>query len=349
MQFPLRPWLAGLILGGLTCAASAQVPAKPTSAKAAEKVIAPSVNARSVALVVNGEEVLEGSLQRFLRRVPADRQVEARPAVVNHLIENVLVDQYLKQAGVKAEATEVDKKIDEMKADIKKEKLEYAQVLKEMEVTEAELRYHLAADLRWEKYLGGQATDKVLQDLFNSQKDMFDGSMVRVRHILLTPDSKDAQKVAAAKASLAAMKQDIAATAATGLAKLPQGTDNLAREKARMKLIEDAFSAYAKKESHCPSKSQGGDVGWFDRAGAMVEPFSKAAFALKPFEVSDIVETQFGLHLILLLDRRPGKDVKFSDVKDNVKELYAERLRNLVVQHMRKTAKITVNPAPGSR
>src|SRR5205085_1048585 len=99
--FPLRSWFAGLLLSCLTCAASAQVPAKPTSAKAAERVSAPAVNARSVAVTVNGEEILEGSLQRFLRRVPPDRQTEARPAVINHLVENVLVDQYLQQSGVK--------------------------------------------------------------------------------------------------------------------------------------------------------------------------------------------------------------------------------------------------------
>jgi peptidyl-prolyl cis-trans isomerase C len=348
MRFPLRPWFAGLLLGGLACTASAQVPAKPTSAKVAERVSAPAANARSVAVTVNGEEILEGSLQRFLRRVPPDRQTEARPAVINHLVENVLVDQYLQQSGVKTDPKEIDKKIDEMKDEIKKEKLEYAKVLQDMEVTETELRYHLAADLRWEKYADGQSTDKVLRELFTTQKEMFDGSMVRVRHILLTPDSKDPQKVAAAKASLAAIKREIEATVAAGLAKAP-AADNLAREKARVKLIEDAFSAQAKLKSSCPSKQQGGDVGWFDRAGAMVEPFSKASFALKPFEMTDIVETQFGVHLILLLDRRAGKDVKFEDVKSSVKDLYTERLRNLVVQHMKKSAKIVVNPTPGSR
>lgn len=343
MRSLLRPWLASVILGGLSSAVFAQPAATPTSnVKTAERVPVPAANAKSVAVTVNGEQILEGAVQRFLRRVPPDRQVEARPTVLEHLVDNALVDQYLQQNGLKIDPKEIDKKIEEMKEEIKKEKQEFEKVLQEMQVTEAEIRHHLAADLRWEKYADSAATDKVLTELFTSQKEMFDGSMVRVRHILLTPNSRDATKLAEAKATLAAYKQQINQTVAAGMAKLPATAEPLAKEKARVKLVEDAFAAIAKEKSACPSKQQGGDVGWFDRAGSMVEEFSKAAFALKSFEMSDIVETQFGVHLMLMLDRRPGKDVKFEDVKANVKEMYSEKLRTLVVQHMRKTAKVVV-------
>jgi parvulin-like peptidyl-prolyl isomerase len=76
----------------------------------------------------------------------------------------------------------------------------------------------------------------------------------------------------------------------------------------------------------------------------MVEPFAKAAFALKSYQMSEQVETQFGLHLLLLLDRKPGKEVKFDDVKDEVKEVYGEKLREAVVAQMRKSAKIETAP-----
>src|SRR5262249_44337311 len=153
----------------------------------------PAANGKSVAAPVNGDPILEGAVQRGLRRVPSDRQAEVRGVILNYLIDNVLIEQHLKQAGFKVEQTEVGKKVEEMKTEIKKEKLDYATVLKEMELTEGELREHIMADLRWEKYATTQATDKALQDLFNRQKDMFDGSQVRVRHILLTPDSRDAK------------------------------------------------------------------------------------------------------------------------------------------------------------
>ena len=92
------------------------------------------------------------------------------------------------------------------------------------------------------------------------------------------------------------------------------------------------------------SRYKGGDVGWFDRAGTMVEPFAKTAFALKPFRISEVIATQFGLHLILLLDSKPGKDVPFEQVKSDVKEVYCDRLRESLVSYLRQRGKITINP-----
>lgn len=343
MRNAIRPWLACVLTGLVAGAAAAQPTGTPV--KNVERVPTPALNAKSVAVTVNGEPILEGAVQRALRRIPPDRHAEARGPIVNMLVENILVEQWLSQAAsMKITDAEVDKKLAEMKEEMKKEKLDYATVLKEMEVTEAELKKEMMAFLRWEKYAEASANDKALQELFNSNKEMFDGSMVRVRHILLTPDSRDAKKVAEAKTTLAALKQQIEAKGAAEAAKVG-GTDNLAKEKARVKGVEDNFIAEAKARSACPSKQQGGDVGWFDRAGAMVEPFAKAAFALKPYQLSDVVETQFGFHLMMLLERRPGKDVKFEDVKMSVKEVFVERLRERVVESLKARAKISVASA----
>src|SRR5262249_13929927 len=174
----------------------------------------------------------------------------------------------------------------------------FDKMLGELKVTEAELREHITADLRWYKYANAQANDKALEQLFAGNKDMFDGTTVRARHILISA-GPDARSAAAAHATLTQVKKQVQEKAEAGLARLPASTDKLAREKARANLLIEAFAAAAKEKSECPTKNNGGDVGWFQKVGFMVAPFSNAAFALQPNQMSDVVRTPFGLHLIL--------------------------------------------------
>src|SRR5262249_9400792 len=160
-----------------------------------------------------------------------------------------------------------------------------------------------------------QADEKTLRKYFDENKEMFDGSLVRARHVLLTPKPGDAQEATKAQQQLAAWKKQIEDQAVVGVAKLPANTEPLEKEKARVKLCEDGCGAIAQKDSACPSKAKGGDIGQFPRAGSMVEPFAKAAFALKPYQISDPVKTQFGVHIILCTDKKPWTEPKFDLVK----------------------------------
>ena len=120
-----------------------------------------------------------------------------------------------------------------------------------------------------------------------------------------------------------------------------------AKEKAeallkRVKAGED-FAALAKSDSTCPSASQGGDLGSFGR-GQMVPAFETAAFALKPGEVSGVVETQFGYHIIKLTEKQEASTEKFENVKGKILEfLKREKTQKGVaelIEKLRGTAKI---------
>lgn len=320
----------------------------PVLAQTPQTAVAPSpqaapASANAVVATVNGQPIPESAVQRSLQRVPPAKQNEARPQIINFLVDQAVLDQYLSEQKIAVEPKEIDKVLDEIKAEAKKENKDLAKVLGEMKLTEAELREHITADLRWGKFADAHANEKILKDLFEGQKYLFDGSMVRARHILVTVNPADAASHERAMTQLQTIKQEIDKQVADGLAKLPANTDNLTREKKRQSLIEEAFAAQAKAKSACPSKEKGGDVDWFQGVGYMVEPFSRAAFALKPFEISPPVKTPFGYHLILVTDRKPGRDVKFEEVKEMVKDHYCTGLHDSIIGAARQRSKIVIN------
>jgi len=347
------PWLAGpaLLLSCLT--ALAQTPPAPTTPRPAppkpEPMAAPvtTVSPTAVAATVNGQAIYETQVQRGLERVLPDKRGEARPELVNYLVDNMLIDQHLLQLQVVVTKEEVDKRVADMRAELKRANRDFDKMLAELRLTEKELREHIMGDMRWDKYSASQATEKVLREFFDANKEpMFDGSMVRARHILITVPAGDGKAGEAAQAQLLAYKKQIEEQTAAGMAKLPPNMEPAAKEKSRATLVEQAFAAIATEKSACPSKAQGGDVNWFQRAGFMVEPFARAAFGLKPGQMSDVVKTQFGYHLILVTDRKPGRDVKFEDAKEEVKELYCERMREGLATSLRQKAKIVIYPEP---
>ena len=105
----------------------------------------------------------------------------------------------------------------------------------------------------------------------------------------------------------------------------------------------DDFANLAKQYSEGPSKSNGGDLGYFDRK-KMVKPFSDAAFDLKPGQVSDIVETRFGFHLIKVHDKKAKSAYVFEDIKDRLGELLQQqKIQEETVRYLeelRKTAEV---------
>lgn len=323
----------------------AQPAVTPPAAAAPAAPVAPASPAapQAPAAMVNGQPIPEVAVQRSLKSVPPDKHAQVRPDVIDFLIDNALVEQYLVSQNVAVDAKDIDARLNEVKGQMSKDKLDYGKVLQDMMLSEPELKNVIAAEMRWEKFINTQATDAALRDLFAKNPDMFDGSMVRARHILLTPATNDAATVEQTKQQALALRKQIDDAVNAGLAKLPPTADALAREKERSRLLDEAFAAQAVKFSTCPSSKQGGDVNWFPRAGSMVEPFARTAFALKPYQLSEPVQSQFGVHLILPTDRKAGKaGVKFEDVKNDVKDIFAGRMRENLCTQLRARAKITM-------
>lgn len=164
-------------------------------------------------------------------------------------------------------------------------------------------------------------TDKDYEAYYEAHKKEFENpEMVRARHILVAvkPDATPEQKEAAKKKA-----EEIQAKAKAG---------------------ED-FAKLASEYSDDPgSKAKGGDLGFFT-TGSMVGKFEQAAFALKPGEVSGVVETEFGYHIIKQEERKPAEQQPYESVKEQVKArclqaTQQERL-NAFLEKSMKDAKVT--------
>lgn len=104
------------------------------------------------------------------------------------------------------------------------------------------------------------------------------------------------------------------------------------------------FGEMAKKHSKGPSAPRGGDLGFFGRKD-MVPEFSEAAFALEPGEISSPVKTQFGWHVILVVERRTTPAPAFEEVADTLrKEAAREAVTDLVADLRSKSQVQLFNP-----
>lgn len=103
----------------------------------------------------------------------------------------------------------------------------------------------------------------------------------------------------------------------------------------------DDFAEVAKELSQGPSKSQGGDLGYFSK-GQMVQEFEDAAFALDKGEISEPIKTQFGWHVIKIEDKRDKQPPAFDDVKERIMAALVQRKAQEVMQGLRSKADVEI-------
>ena len=246
--------------------------------------------------------------------------------VLDELISRELVYQESQKKGIRVPAEDIDKIIIEIKQRYPDEKT-FQSILQKMNVTEDGLREQLTHQSAIRMFVDQEiipkisVTDEQGKKFYDENPQYFrQPEMIHARHILIKVESgaTDSEKSAAMKKIEAIKKR------ADG------GED---------------FGELAKKESQGPSAPNGGDLGFFGR-GRMVPAFEKAAFELKINEISSVVETNFGYHLIQVLERKDPKMLPFDEVKERI----AENLKNQQIQNkmdsyvaeLRKTAKIEI-------
>jgi parvulin-like peptidyl-prolyl isomerase len=311
MRFSFAPVL--LAASTLTLA---QQPTPPTPPAAPASTSAATVNGEVISLA-DVDAMLAHALPLTPLTVAQRRQM--RIEVLSDMVDEVLVRQFLRKNGPKVDPAEIDAQLKAFGEKLQKEGKSLAEWYKQTGQTEAQVRESWTSAMQLTGYVKGIVTAEQLKTYFSANRDHFDRVEIRVRHIVVRV-SKRATPVerAAAKEKLEALRAELAAG-------------------------KIDFAAAAKKYSQCPSAQSGGDLGFIARKGGLLdESFAKAAFALKTNELSGVVETEFGLHLIQVVERKAGTPTTFEKCAIDVLDAYSDDFRAELITKLRKEAQIQI-------
>lgn len=307
----LLPITAALIL---TCSLQnvsaetvATEPVATTEVAAAES--APQApNPADVLIRVNGEEITRGevmevmsrSLQQMAGRVPPEQlqqlQAQMYGQIKQDMISRKLIDAAVAEANVDISEESFAKQIEEIKTSVPAgQTLESALAAKGM--TMEDFTKDVKEEMATRQFLESKVADiadateaDATEYYEKNPQDFEQPAQVSASHILISFNAEDSEEAKAAKkASLVEIKNEILAETIS-------------------------FEAAAAEHSACPSKAQGGSLGSFGK-GQMVPEFENAAYSQKLNEVGDVVETQFGYHIIKVTERNNGKKIPFEEVK----------------------------------
>jgi peptidyl-prolyl cis-trans isomerase C len=303
--------------------AVAPPPVKPVPAEL------PTVLAR-----VNGSNITRKELERAIgvmeaqakRKVPA----EQRDRVYRDVLEQLVTVRVLEQEAAARKITVSDKDIDDQIAELRKQFPDEATFGKELAargLSVADLRSEARSQIAISRMMDAEVTPKAKVDeravkaFYDENPNEFQQpERFRASHILLRvePTATDAQK------------KEARTTLEGLLAQVRGGAD---------------FAALAKAHSQDGSAPNGGDLNYFQR-GQMVEPFQKAVDGLKVGEVSGIVETQFGYHIVKLTDKQPARTVPLAEASPKIGQFLLRRAQQQVagefVQSVRAKGKIEI-------
>lgn len=288
--------------------------------------------------IVNGEKIPQKELNHKLtlikqraasagQELDEQRLASLKEDIVNNMVEKELLYQKSQELDITVAPEEIDSQMQQFKQQFPDEN-QYKEQLSALGYTEellrSEIEKNTAIQQLIEQEIGADISlsDEELEAYYEENPDQFETpEQVKARHILIKTD-EDADE---------AEKQ-------------------AAREKIQeiAKRIDDGekFSEVAKEESDCPSSERGGDLGYFSQ-GQMVKPFEEAAFSLAVGDVSDVVETRFGYHLIKAEDKKTAAKESFDEVKEDLKtQLEQQKIKEKLpsyVENLKEDSDIEIN------
>jgi peptidyl-prolyl cis-trans isomerase C len=289
------------------------------------------------AAIVNGKVITKQDLDEEMKPVLQRMEMqgtksddanisEMQKKILENLIDRELLYQECQKKGIKTDDAKVEEQLAGFKSRFADES-QFKDALENMGTTEESIKKQIKEQMSIQELIDNhvgrdikvsEADTKAYYD--NNPQFFKQPEQVKASHILIKaePDADDAVKAEARKKI-----EDIQK-------KLKQGGN---------------FAALAKELSEGPSGKNGGELGFF-RRGQMVKPFEDAAFTVKPGELSDIVETRFGYHIIKVEEKKPESITPYADVKERLEQvLKQQKVREELIKYLdslKKEAKIEI-------
>ena len=282
--------------------------------KAAAGTVVVKVNGKSVTRldVQRQEEMLMQQLQQYADSTQvAAMKPNVRKQAVDNAINRVLLEEAVKKLDIKVDKKTVDERVDYYRKNFVSDEAFNADLAKRG-LTADQLRHEIELGIQAEDLFNRRTaslkpvTEQEARNFYDNNEDRFiQPERVRASHILIAVNKDDGDQVRAQKK----------AEAQRILGEIKKGAD---------------FAEEARKYSGDPNKAQGGDLGYFER-GRMVPEFEKAAFALKTGQMSGIVETPFGYHIIKVVDHAMASTVPFDQAKQNIEQYLGNQKKQQVL------------------
>ncbi|HMP89212.1 MAG TPA: peptidylprolyl isomerase [Kiritimatiellia bacterium] len=328
--------VAGLMTAGIMvigCSkqpeTTATPPVAPASSIASSDIFTQPIerkmpDASTVLVVVNGTEItlgefnkeMEGMMRRMQGRVRPEQMAQMQMQMRDQLLDNLITRQVLldtvKAQGITISSEEFDEAVEQM-TDTLPPGMTMNDMLAQAGMSEEEFRKTLTMELQVRKLLesttGGapEITDEELQAFYTENEAQFSrDESVSASHILISTDATDSEDDKAAK--------------------LEKIND------LRRQLLEGAdFAELAAEHSTCPSRAQGGSLGQFER-GRMVPQFETAAFSQEIGEIGEVVETQFGYHIVKVTAKNNAGAVPLEEVKEQLSQYLGNQKQQKALQ-----------------
>lgn len=321
----------------------AEEPLKPSATTAAP---APQ-DSNEIVARVNDKPITRGELDVALRGMAIQLARQGRPIQQDQLanfkldiLDEIIARELVLQEGSTLTISNLDERV---RAEITAAKTRaggeegFAQALKETGMTEDDLGRRIRENIITSQTMRSvvdrelTVTPEDVKAFYEANKKQFiRPETVRASHILLRCPPDAVEEIKSDKHTQIEAVRSL----------LKQGDDfaELAR-----KFSEDTGSA-----------TSGGDLGYFPR-GTMVKEFDEVAFTLKTNEVSDVITTQFGYHILKVTDHKPAGEMSFDETKDRIelglKTRKSEEIARRHVMELRAAANVEIllrRPEPGT-